>query len=117
MAEKDDFAVRTWDFNIESKVFINGSEYQFSETNPVNVTIEHQAEKVVITVDCTNAAEYIKALRKEYVDGVTVEVHTYGKDLSNVEVWQKVKLSTIRVEPAAYNRLKYKGATSSYFSE
>jgi hypothetical protein len=27
------------------------------------------------------------------------------------------KLSTIRVEPAAYNRLKYKGATSAYFSE
>lgn len=117
VAEKDDFAVRTWDFNIESKVFINGSEYQFSKTNPVNVTIEHQTDKVVITVDCTNAAEYIKALRKEYGDGVTVEVHTYGKNLSNVEVWQKVKLSTIRVEPAAYNRLKYKGATSAYFSE
>ena len=117
VAEQDDFAIRTWDLKIDTKVYIKGTEYEFGTTNPVMVTVEHQADKVVITADCTAATEYIQALRKEYGDGVTVEVHTYGKGLTNAQVWDKVKKSTVRVEPAGYKHLKYNGATSAYFSK
>ena len=117
VAEQDDFAIRTWDLKINTKVYIKGTEYEFGTTNPVMVTVEHQADKVVITADCTAATEYIQALRKEYGDGVTVEVHTYGKGLTNAQVWEILKKSTVRVEPAGYNHLKYNGATSAYFSK
>ena len=117
MAEQDDFAIRTWDLKINAKVYINGTEYEFGTTNPVKVTVEHQATKVVITADCTAATEYIQALRKEYGDGVTVEVHTYGKGLTDAQLWEKLKKSTVRVEPSGYKFLKYNGATSAYFSK
>ena len=117
VAEQDDFAIRTWDLKIDTKVYIKGTEYEFGTTNPVQVIVEHQADKVVITADCTAATEYIQALRKEYGDGVTIEVHTYGKGLTDAQVWEKVKKSTVRVEPAGYKHLKYNGATSAYFSK
>ena len=56
-------------------------------------------------------------LRKEYGDGVTVEVHTYGKGLTNAQLWEKLKKATVRVEPSGYKFLKYNGATSAYFSK
>ena len=117
VAEQDDFAIRTWDLKIDTKVYIKGTEYEFGTTNPIMVTVEHQADKVVITADCSAAIEYIQALRKEYGDGVTIEVHTYGKGLTDAQVWEKVKLSTVRVEPSGYKHLKYNGATSAYFSK
>ena len=67
--------------------------------------------------DCTAATEYIQALRKEYGDGVTIEVHTYGKGLTDAQVWEKVKKSTVRVEPSGDKHLKYNGATSAYFGK
>ena len=117
VAEQDDFAIRTWDLKIDAKVYINGTEYEFGTRNPVMVTIEHQATKVVITADCTAATEYIQMLRKEYGDGVTVEVHTYGKGLTDAQLWEKLKKATVRVEPSGYKFLKYNGATSAYFSK
>lgn len=109
--------ISTWDLKINAKVYINGTEYEFGTTNPVKVTVEHQATKVVITADCTAATEYIQALRKEYGDGVTVEVHTYGKGLTDAQLWEKLKKATVRVEPSGYKFLKYKGATSAYFTK
>ena len=117
MAEQDDFAIRTWDLKIDAKVYIKGTEYELGTTNPVQVIVEHLADKVVITADCTSATEYIQALRKEYGDGVTIEVHTYGKGLTDAQVWEKVKKSTVRVEPSGYKHLKYNGATSAYFGK
>ena len=48
---------------------------------------------------------------------MTIEVHTYGKGLTDAQVWEKVKKSTVRVEPADYKHLKYNGATSAYFGK
>ena len=56
-------------------------------------------------------------LRKEYGDGVTVEVHTYGKGLTDAQLWEKLKKATVRVEPSGYKFLKYNGATSAYFTK
>ncbi len=117
VAEQDDFAIRTWDLTLDAKVWINGTEYSLDTTNPAKVTIEHQADKVVYTIDCSNAADYIKALRKEFGDGLTVEIHTYGKGLTNEQVWEKLKKATVTVNPSGYKYLIYKGATSAYFSE
>lgn len=48
---------------------------------------------------------------------MTIEVHTYGKGLTDAQVWEKVKKSTVRVEPSGYKHLKYNGATSAYFGK
>ena len=114
ITDADDFALRLYDFELESKVFINGTEYTLDSTNPVKVTISHEDDKVIITVQCTDES-YLNALRKEYGDGVTVEVHTYPKDLTKAEIWGKVKNSVVKVVPSTYDRLIYKGATSAFF--
>lgn len=116
IAEADDFAIRTYDLEMESRVFINGREYALDSTNPVKVTIEHRADKAVFTVVC-NDAKYLEALRKEFSDGVTVEIHTYPKNLTPDVVWGKLKNSTVSVSPAPYEHLIFKGATSALFSE
>lgn len=114
IAEADDFALRTYDLELESKVYINGSEYILDSTNPVKITISHEADKVVITARCTDKA-YLQALRKEYGDGVTIEVHTYQKDLTRAEAWAKIKQSKVTVLPSSYKGLIFKGATSAFF--
>lgn len=116
IAEADDFAIRTYDLELESRVFINGREYALDSTNPVKVTIEHRADKAVFTIVCKDA-KYLAALRKEYADGVTVEIHTYPKNLTPEVVWGKLKNSTVTVTPSSYEHLIYKGATSALFSE
>lgn len=116
IAEADDFAIRTYDLNLESKVFINGTEYALDSTNPIKVTIEHKADKAVFTIKC-NDAKYLAALRKEYGDGATVEIHTYPKDLTKEEVWAKLKNAKVTVSPTTYERLVFKGATSAFFTE
>lgn len=116
IAEADDFAIRTYDLKIGEKVFINGSEYVLDSKNPVKVTIEHRADKAVFTITCTDA-KYLNALRKEYGDGVTVEIHTYPKNLTTEEVWMKLKNSKVKVSPETYENLVFKGATSAFFTE
>ncbi len=116
IAEADDFAIRTYDLQLGSKVFINGTEYSLDSTNPVKVTVEHQADKAVFTIECTDA-KYLAALRKEYGDGVTVEIHTYPQNLTKEVVWSKLKDAKVTVSPATYENLVFKGATSAYFSE
>ena len=99
VAEQDDFALRTYDFNLAEKVYINGKEYTFEDSKALSVNVEHQATKVVITVTVHNQA-YIAALKKEYGDGATIEVSTYGKDITNEALWPYVKRSTVTVTPA-----------------
>ena len=116
IAEVDDFAIRTYDLELESKVFINKTEYTLDSTNPVKVTIEHQANKAVFTIVCTDE-KYLQALRKEYGDGVTIEIHTYPKNISKEIVWTKLKSSEVKVSPSTYDNLIFKGATSAFFTE
>ncbi len=96
--------------------YINGTEYALDSTNPVKVTIEHRADKAVFTIVCKDA-KYLAALRKEFEDGVTVEIHTYPKNLTPEVVWGKLKNSTVKVSPASYEHLIFKGATSALFTE
>lgn len=116
IAESDDFAIRTYDVELESRIYINGTEYALDSTNPVKVTIEHRADKAVFTIVCKDA-KYLAALRKEFADGVTVEIHTYPKNLTPEVVWGKLKNSTVKVSPATYEHLVFKGATSALFTE
>lgn len=116
VAESDDFAIRTYDYALASKVFINGAEYAVNDaTNPISVSVEHQATKVVITISAISH-DYITALRKAYGDGITVEVHTYPKDISNTEVWSRIKQSTVNVVPGDYLNI-VKSVTSAFFDE
>lgn len=113
VAEADDFAIRTYDYTINSKVFLNGTDYVQNDTNPIQIKVEHLASKVVITVSAINH-EYIKNLRKAYGDGVTVEVHTYPKNQSKDQIWQKVQASTVTVSPASYDSSKIKVSRTRY---
>ena len=116
IAEVDDFAIRTYDLELESKVFINGKEYELDSTNPVKVTIEHRADKAVFTIVCKDA-KYLKALHEQYKDGVTIEIHTYPKNLTNEEVWARLKNAKVSVTPSSYKNLIFNGATSAFFTE
>ena len=116
IAEADDFAIRTYDLDLGAKVYINGKEYVLDSTKPVKITIEHRADKAVFTIECTDA-KYLNALRKEYGDGVTVEIHTYPKNLTKEEVWAKLKNSKVKVSPETYENLVFKGATSACVTE
>lgn len=105
VAEADDFAIRTYDYDLESKVFLNGKEYVLNDNNPIKIAVEHQADKVVITISAISH-DYITALRQAYGDGVTVEVHTYPTNLSKSEIFDRVKASTVSVVPASYDSSK-----------
>ena len=113
VAEADDMHIRTYSFELESKVYINGHEYELQDNNPIKLTVEHQDKAVVITVSAISA-DYIKALRKEYGDGVTIEVHTYAKGLSKEGIWSRVKQSAVTVAPSTYEGLIFKGATNAF---
>lgn len=113
VAEADDMHIRTYSFDLESKVYINGHEYELQDNKPIKLTVEHQDKAVVITVSAISA-DYIKALRKEYGDGVTIEVHTYAKGLPKEGIWSRVKQSTVTVDPSTYEGLIFKGATNAF---
>ncbi|MBR3733552.1 MAG: hypothetical protein IKN22_03375, partial [Bacteroidaceae bacterium] len=71
---------------------------------PVLVTIEHKAD--CITIDVSGiTAEMLKALRAEGDDGITIEVHNYYKNLTDEDLWEKIKLSTVKT---------YKNKTTIY---
>lgn len=117
VAEADDFALRTYDFELASKVFINGHEYsELGGSKPIEVKVAHEADKIVITIKVLNK-DYITALRKEYGDGITVEVHSYPKGLDNATVWSKIKQSTVTVSPASYDSSNIKKLITSAFYE
>lgn len=113
VAEADDFAIRTYDYDLESKVFLNGKEYVLNDNNPIKITIEHQADKVVIAVSAINP-DYITALRKAYGDGLTIEVHTYPKNLTKGEIWSRVQQTKVKVNPTTYDSSKLKVSLTKY---
>lgn len=113
VAEADDFAIRTYDYELQSKVYINGTEYALNNASPIKVTIEHKDNGVYIKVNAINS-DYIKALQKEYGDGVTIEVHTYYKGLTHAAAWALIKQSKVTVEPVSYDKLKT-SITSAFY--
>lgn len=113
MAPSDDFAIRTYDYALESKVYIKGKEYDLGTGNPIKVTVEHQTGKLVITIMNINH-EYIKGLQEQYGDGITVEVHSYPRNLSKDVIFNKIKQSTVTVLPAGYDASKVKVKVSKY---
>ena len=86
ISEQDDFAIRTYE-----AYYYKG---QGNEKYPVIVTIEHNADNITIDVSGITAA-MLKALREEGDDGITIEVHSYYKALTDDELWEKIKLSTV----------------------
>ena len=94
--EMDDFAIRTY----EAYYYRNEGNDKY----PVLVTIEHKAD--CITIDVSGiTAEMLKALRAEGDDGITIEVHNYYKNLTDEDLWEKIKLSTVET---------YKNKTTIY---
>lgn len=118
IAESEGFAIRTYDFNLGQKVYINGKEYVLDSANPVKVSIEHQADKTVFILECRDE-KYLNALRQEYGDGATIEIHTFtnNKLITDRGVWDKLKQATVKTNPATYERLIFKGATSALFKD
>ena len=95
VAEQDDFAIRTYTLETPTKVYINGAEYNLKEDKALSVKVEHQATKVVITIDILDKS-YIEALKDATNgDGPTIEINTYGKNLTNEQLWQLVKQSKV----------------------
>ena len=120
MVPSDDFAIRTYDYALESKVYIKGHEYDLGTANPIKVQVEHQSDKLVITIQNINH-DYIKGLLEQYGDGITVEVHSYPKSLSNDAIWSmiydvdaKKTKCKVTVEPSSYDTGKVKLSTTKY---
>lgn len=122
MVPSDDFAIRTYDYEL-NKVYIKGSEYELAGSKPVKVQVEHQSDKIVITVSDINH-EYIKKLVEAYGDGITVEVHSYPQLLEKDAIWNMLWNSAanksnckVTVKPAAYDSEKIKLSTTRYITE
>ena len=120
MVPADDFAIRSYDYNIGEKIYIKGQEYNLATGNPLNVSVEHQATKIVITISSINH-EYIKKLMEVYGDGITIEIHSYPQNLANNGIWNKMydvaaKMTkcSVSVESASYDTNKIKLTTSRY---
>ena len=76
--EKDDFDVRVYDF-------------YYKEYAPVEHKITHDANG--ITIEITNIpADMIQQMRKDFGDGITIEVHSYCTG----DVWEELKESRVR---------------------
>ena len=121
MVPSDDFAIRTYDYEL-NKVYIKGSEYELAGSKPIKVQVEHQSDKIVITVSDINH-EYIKKLVEAYGDGITVEVHSYPQYLEKDAIWSKLWDSVanksnckVTVKPAAYDSEKIKLSTTRYIT-
>ena len=106
MAEADDFAIREYTFYT--------SLPNLSTDHPIKVTAKHEADKLVIEVTCSDTS-YIEYLKKQYGDGVTIEVHSYTKGMSKEDVWALLKQSTVTTKPAS--NVIYDGPTSAFFPE
>lgn len=121
MVPSDDFAIRTYDYEL-NKVYIKGSEYELAGSKPIKVQVEHNSDKIVITVSDINH-DYIKKLIEAYGDGITVEVHSYPQLLEKDAIWNMLWNSaanksncTVTVKPAAYDSEKIKLSTTRYIT-
>lgn len=103
MAEADDFAIREYTFWTDIA--------HLQTTHPIKVTVAHELTKLVITVTCADT-DYIKYLMNKYGDGVTVEVHSYIKNMNKADAWALLKQSVIYTSPAAH--VIYNGPGSAY---
>ena len=120
MVPADDFAIRSYDYTLGDKIYIKGQDFNLATGNPINVTVEHQATKIVITISAINH-EYIKRLQEAYGDGITVEVHSYPQNLANDAIWNKIydvaanrTKCSVSVKPASYEASKIKLTTTKY---
>ena len=61
--------------------------------------------------------DYISKLREAYGDGVTIEVHTYPKNLTKEDVRSRVRQSTVTVFPESYDPERVTVHRTSYLDE
>lgn len=104
MAEADDFAIREYTFWTDIA--------HLHTAHPIKVTVSHDVAKLVITVTCADT-DYIKYLLNKYGDGVTVEVHSYIKNMGKADAWALLKQSEVYASPATH--VIYNGPGSAYF--
>ena len=101
--EQDDFAVRVYTEYYK----VGDTEY------PVNVTVAHNADNITYTVSGVTA-EMLKALRSKYDDGITIEIHSYFKSLTDDQLWSRIKDS--KVETFGY-KTTVKGQITQHDSD
>lgn len=114
ISETDAFEKRTYLYTCGKQVLINGNEYTLESDSPVRVSVEHWPTKYVVVAECTDVS-FLNALRREFEDGVKIEVHSHLKGISRDLVWSRLKQSKVEVFPEEYENLKFKGATSAFF--
>ena len=108
LAEADDFAVRHYDYFV--------SLPDMPQDMPLSVKVSHEDDRLVIEVTLTEAAKkYIADLKSQSNDGVTIEVHSYPKDLTRDEVWAKLQGTKAYTSPQV--AVKFPGATSAFFKK
>lgn len=116
ISESKHFKINTYEYKCGRDVVLNGRNYTLESDVPVVVFVEHKPEEFVVSVVCTDI-NYINALRKEYEDGVTIDVYTHLLSLTKEDVWAKLKETKIVIDPEDYDGLIWKGASSAYFDE
>ncbi|MCR5003127.1 MAG: hypothetical protein K5984_02050 [Bacteroidales bacterium] len=95
LAAADDMVVRVFTgyYAVEGNTF------------DVDVKVIHETDKLVINVSNVSA-ELLKALREQYGDGITVEVHTYNNN-DNAEAWEALKQSEVFTYPDSTTIIKH----------
>ncbi len=106
-AEADDFAIRQYDYFY---TLPNRQEIKY-----LSVKVSHEMERIVIEVALTeDIKEHLAELKRKSNDGITIEVHSYPKDISRKDVWNKLKDIKTYTNPQL--AIKFLGATSAFFT-
>lgn len=104
ICETDDFAIRTFEYKTIVKV--NDTEVEWES---VDVTVSHAADKTTIS---------ISGITQNVLDAndgiITVEVHSYYRDLTDESLWNKLKESNVSISATD---IDIKGQIHSAFND
>lgn len=102
--ENDDFQIRVWT-----------TYYRIgNDTYPISLEIIHKSNSIVINVTGVTEEILQHAREESNGDGITVEVHTYYKGLSDLSAWEMLKGSTASTNDKTTLRGQI---TSAFFTE
>ena len=103
LAEKDDFNIRVW----TGYYVIGDSRY------PIDVLAIHNDNNIVIKVNCVTPELLDRIKEETNGDGITVEIFSYYKNISDEDVWECLKNSVVETSVPT----NIKGQITSAFYE
>ena len=103
VCDKDDFRLRYYKYITEKS--------ELTSESIIQIKVEYNDSNITITVKSDPA--HVQYLMDVYGDGLTIEVHNYLKDITNTDVWDKLKDSNF----TTYKLTNKKGQITSAFDK